>query len=103
MKIKETQMKTNLEMILTVKNPKNGQIYTFQVVDANTLILMHPTTNIPAYTINVETANIRLTPIGTSRSIEHTGGCIVECATECNGSALCAASCVTICSTIIFD
>jgi len=103
MKIKEIQMKTKQEMMLTVKNPKNGQIYTFQVEDDNTLILMHPTTNMPAYIINIETANIKLSPIGTSRSTEDTGKCIVECARDCNGSALCAAGCVAMCSTIIFD
>lgn len=93
-----------VEMTLTVKQPDTGKELKFRVEDAGRLVLLHPRTGAEVLRIAIDDkGDTKVTSLGAIRSPEDTGKCIVECARDCNGSALCAAGCVAMCSTIILD
>jgi len=95
--------KDSLVTFLNVVDKNSGKTFTFRVEDNDKLVLLHPNTKEDFLELNNITNNLEVNFLNSLKSPEDTGKCILECARDCKGSAICAAECVAMCSTIIFD
>jgi hypothetical protein len=93
----------NLVSFLNVVDKKSGKTFTFRVEGDNRLVLLHPQTKKDFLELTNFNTNLEVRFLDSLKSPKDFSKCILECAKDCNGSALCAAKCVAMCSTIIFD